>query len=89
MEWTEEQRKKKSEQMLEFYSNPDNVKKIKDGWKNAESYKRNEGKHQLEDPEQRKAYQREYHREWYKRNKEKVFKWTRDYYRRKKMNKEK
>ena len=46
MGWTEEQRKKKSEQMLEFYSNPDNVKRIKDGWKNAESYKRNEGKHQ-------------------------------------------
>ena len=85
MRWTEEQRKKKSEQMSEFYKDPDNVQKIRDGWKNVDSYKKNEGKHQLESPEQRRAYQREYHRKWYKRNKGKVAKWTKDYYERKKL----
>jgi len=51
-----------------------------DSLHNTERYLKNEGKHQLEDAEQRKAYQREYHRDWYKKNKAKVASWTKSYY---------
>jgi len=88
MAWTEEQKKRKSEQMTEFYKNPENVQKQKDGWKKLEKYKKNEGKHQLEDDDQRRAYQREYHRIWYQKNREKVRKWTKDYYERTRQNSE-
>lgn len=83
-EWTEEERKKKSEVMTEHFKNPENIQKLKDGWMKTERYQRNEGKHQTHDIEQKRAYQREYHREWYKKNKEKVSNWTKAYYERNK-----
>ncbi len=78
--WSEERKKAKSEEMLEKEWNAEFRKRILEGWRKCEKYKKNEGKHQLEDNEQKKAYQREYHREWYKRNKEKVKRYVTNYY---------
>lgn len=84
-EWSEERKKKWSDIMTERMKDPANRQKLKDGWKKTERYQRTEGRHQMEDIDQKRAYQREYHREWYKKNKEKVAHWTKDYYERHKV----
>lgn len=47
------------------------AKKTAETWSKNEKYLKNEGKHQLQDDDQKRAYQREYHRQWYLANKEK------------------
>lgn len=47
------------------------AKKTSESWRKNEKYIKNENKHQLQDDDQKRAYQREYHRQWYRENKEK------------------